>query len=225
MYVRFMIACTLAMAVGNVALGATVLIGPTTNNGGFELLGGVGGSAAKATHFDTDPDGDVDNWAYIGTAAGDEGSDNTVAVLEQPVQAFREAFMDDNDRIYNLTSHLVAVGDVIDFSWLITISGRGPMEGQLGYGAGATPFGPAATTAALAVYGTVGSGTYTVLAGDAAVGQTLGLILRGGTAATNYITNFPEFDNVVLTVIPEPASLAMLCIAVGGIWVAGRRRM
>lgn len=200
---------------------ADILIDATTNNGSFELLGGAP-STAKATHWDTDPDGNVDNWSVWGatvggpsTAENDSGTD----LGNAPTDGTHVAFLQPGNAAYNLTSHIVQVGDVFTYSWDWTLAGRGNATAGLAYFDGlnvvAIPSTETTNPDTAQPWNGLGT-TYTALAGDPAIGNAMALtVVSGG--------NWPEVDNFVLTVIPEPSTLALFG-GVGMLLVLMRRR-
>lgn len=78
------------------------------------------------------------------------------------------------------------------------------------------------------------AGTATFLVGDVEIGTVTGADLTGGLALTyrdpfGSVASKPEFafgvfDNVTVTQIPEPNSLALLCLGIVGLGAARRRR-
>jgi hypothetical protein len=106
--------CALALKSANPQV---TLINPTTNNGSFETLAGVV-SAAKATHWDTDPDGDVDGWTVwteLSTADNDSGTE----VSGNASQAAKQGFFQDGNAAHNIVSLASAIqlGDKLTLSW------------------------------------------------------------------------------------------------------------
>ncbi|MES2920309.1 MAG: discoidin domain-containing protein [Verrucomicrobiota bacterium] len=174
------------------------LIDSATRNGSFELLGTPPGavSAAKATHWDTDPDGDVTYWTlFPGVTAFDNSGSETNAGLA--TQGTKLAFMQTGNAAYNMTDHVIQAGDVFTFRW----DSRNTVAHNVSliYNNGGTPtaLGTAVTSTTTGLNKT---GTYTVLAGHACIGKTAGIKI----AAT---ANFPNLDNVRLTVTPSPTPL------------------
>src|SRR5690606_3421976 len=115
--------------------GAIVLIDPTHNNGSFELLAGAQG-AAKASHWDTDADGDVGSWtlwdASVGgpaTAFNDSGAENSA----NATQGSRVGYLQPNNAAYNLASRVVTEGDSFTYAWDWVAPGRGAATAQLAY--------------------------------------------------------------------------------------------
>jgi hypothetical protein len=192
----------LALLTSGIAQAATeVLIDSDTRNGSFELLGGATGNTTdKATNWDTDPDGDVDNWTYWAGASSDSGTDYNSGFGE------RIAFLQETNQVYNLTGHTIAVGDVIDYSWFLFSNDR-EIQGGLVYYDGETVsfFSQTDATETSSTAGTI-SGSYTVTAADTdLIGNELGFgFLANGS--------YPGVDDVTLqvTAIPEPSSMALI---------------
>lgn len=196
---------------------AAILIDATTNNGSFELTGGVSGTQ-KATHWDTDSDGDIDNWTYLSGPAGDSGTDVSAAATE----GTRVGFLQGGNAAYNLTSYLVQEGDVFTYSWDWALQGRGPAVAGLAYNdSGVITAIPASdTTNPDNLMPHLGLGaTYAVLAGNPAIGKAIALTITAPSGS-----NYPEVDNFALSVVsvPEPAALALLALSVVGLAVTRR---
>ncbi|MCF7673783.1 MAG: hypothetical protein K9M97_00445, partial [Akkermansiaceae bacterium] len=139
-----------------------------------------------------------DNWAVWNAAVGGPSTaDNDSGTYEGALATAgtRLAFLQGNNAAYNMTTHVVAAGDVFTFTW-DHLNRNSSHTVSLVYDDG----GMITTIAASAVTSTaVGNGkgaTYTVLAGDPAIGKTIGL----GIANNN--SNYPEVDNFVLSVVP-----------------------
>ncbi|MES2439646.1 MAG: hypothetical protein V4584_11290 [Verrucomicrobiota bacterium] len=174
-----------------VAGAQTFLIDATTNNGSFESLGGVAGSTAKATHWDTDPDGDVNNWTLFPgvTAFNDSGTE--AAGNPVPTHGIRRAFLQNGNATYNMTTHVIQAGDTFTFLWdaLNAVA----HNVSLVYNNSGTIVTLGAPVAIAAV-GNNQTGTYTVAPGDPAIGKTVGIKL----ASTG---GWPNLDNVRLSYV------------------------
>lgn len=187
-----------------------ILIDPATQNGSFELLGGTPSAGRKATHWDTDPDGDVDYWSVWGAAVGGPSTaenDSGTDIGGNPTDGTQVAFLQPGNAAYNLTSYLVQAGDVFTYLWDWTLSGRGNAIAQLAYsdGVNIVAIDGTDTTNPDTASAHLGLGTtYTALAGDPAIGNPIALTVRS-------TGNWPEVDNFVLSVapIPEPSTLAL----------------
>lgn len=85
------------------------LIGLTKRNGGFELLNGVV-NPAKASHWDTDPDGDVDNWTVWteqSTAENDSGTEGNP----------KHGYIQNGNAVRNMTTYSAKAGDKIRLTY------------------------------------------------------------------------------------------------------------
>jgi hypothetical protein len=177
--------------------GATVLIDTLHNNGSFELLGGVSGSLVKVYHWDVDAGGDVDNWSVWNAAVGGPSTaeDNAGTQISGGATAgARIGFLQGNNAAYNMTAHTVAVGDVFTFTWDHTLRDSSHTV-SLVYNNGGTITTLATSAVTSTTVGNGKGGTYTVLAGDQAIGKTIGL------GILNNNSNYPEVDNFVLSVV------------------------
>ena len=213
---------TAAMTICGAASAATVLIGPSTNNGSFELLNGSSGSTAKASNWDTDPDGDVDNWTWLDSIGGDSG---TEYIPSRSTDGDRVGYLEPGAGTINVTSWVISAGDEFTLQFDYTASNRGAVEYGLGYWDGAT-FTKIAS--ASATYGIDDA------ANPVATDITLAWTATPGLWVSNDVVVFfddidgnnayPELDNVRLSVepVPEPGSLALL--GLGGFCLLRRRR-
>ncbi len=171
------------------------LIGPAKRNGSFELLGGVTGSVATAAHWDTDPNGDVDNWTLwpgISSATAG-GTDDT----QNPTNGIRRTEIDINNAAYNITTYQAKEGDVIRVTWdhLISSAGTGNHTMWVVYDDGAgtiVQFTPTATVSKAP--GTVNKLIYKVPAGSPLIGKKIGVGIKA-------FANDQRIDNVVMTVV------------------------
>lgn len=177
---------------------SVTLIDATTRNGSFELLGAPPGavSAAKATHWDTDPDGDVTYWTLFPgvTAFNDSGTEINAGLATHGTKL---AFLQNGNAAYNLTSHVIQAGDVFTFLWDARNAAAHNVSLVYDNGGILTALGTAVASTSTGLDKT---GTYTVLAGDPCIGKTVGIKL----ASTGF---FPNLDNVRLTVAPSPTPL------------------
>lgn len=200
---RFMFGAFAAMMLGGTAIAAPeILISPTVRNGSFELLGPDPGAvnAAKATNWDTDPDGDVTFWSEWGSAVGgpsiattDSGTDTSGA----STNGTKDAFFQGGDFAYNLTSHTIQVGDIFTYTWDWALVGRGIANAQLAYQQDATHIvaitGTDTTYQSNTAKGLGLGKTYKVLAGDPAIGHQIAFTVGAPTGS-----NYPEVDNINL---------------------------
>jgi len=168
----------------------TDLISATLQNGGFELLGPVPGapSVAKASAWDTDPDGDVTywtEWAGESTATGDSGTEALAPVTE----GVRRGYIQANNAVHNMTSRVIAEGDVfaVTFDQVTTA----PIRFGLVYDNG----GVITRLADAQVSGTGDNKRviYVIPALSPAIGKTIGVGIKG-------VEGWQAFDNVRLTV-------------------------
>lgn len=182
-----------------------ILIDATTNNGSFELLGGTG-RTAKATHWDTDPDGNVDNWTYLSGPANDSGTE----VNGDATDGARIAFFQGGNSAYNETTHLIAEGEQYTYSWDYTLAGRGNVTAQLAYKdvgnniipiTGTETTNPNNTTA----HPGLGSG-WQVPPGHASIGRPMVFLFT----SSGY---YPHVDNVELSYIQETVVIDPLVLA------------
>jgi hypothetical protein len=202
---RIIFGAVAAMSFSGIAMGE-VLISPTVHNGSFELLGPVPGApnVAKATNWDTDPDGDVTYWtlwdAVTGgpaTAFNDSGTENNPT---HATNGTKVGFLQANNAAFNLTEHTVQLGDKFKYTWDYALAGRGNITAQLAYqDAGGLIVPIAGTTSTNAGNATVQTGIgasllYTVASGDPAIGRLLALTIKNDPG-----TNYPELDNVLVS--------------------------
>lgn len=200
--------------VGSSGSAAANLINATTNNGSFETLGGVI-SNAKATNWDTDPDGDVDHWNNWGASTGGPSTAQTDSGTEPHIsvatQGNRIAFLQAGNAAYNLTSHAIEAGEVFTYSWDWVLAGRPNATAQLGYwnGSAIVAISGTDTTNPNTTVRHLGLGTtWTVPPGHPAIGHPIAMTVR----ATN---GYPEIDNFVLSVTATPAVPVTLNLAAG----------
>jgi hypothetical protein len=185
--------------------GAIVLIDTLNRNGSFELLGGIA-STAKALHWDTDPNGNVDNWTLWDAAASGPATasgDSATEASGEASQGTRIAFLQPGNAAYNRAGRVIAAGDVFTYTWDWVVAGRGNATAQLGYWDSAANGGAGG---ALAIIGTetanpnatarhLGLGsTWTVQAGDPAIGKEIVMLIMSNG-------NYPVIDNFVLSVM------------------------
>ncbi|WP_367872196.1 hypothetical protein [Luteolibacter sp. Populi] len=171
------------------------LIGPAKRNGSFELLGGVTGATAEANHWDTDSDGDVDNWTLWPTVSSANGGGTDDA--QSPSNGTRRTEVDVNNAAYNLSTYQVKEGDIIRVTWdhLATSSGTGNHTFWVAYDdgfGGILQFTPTATVSRAP--GTASKLIYKVPAASPIIGKKIGVGVKA-------FANDQRIDNVVLTVV------------------------
>jgi hypothetical protein len=183
----------------------TGLINPTTRNGSFELISGNPGGTTKV-NIST---GTVDNWKTWPAFpnSGDTGADDDVAATD----GTRIAFLQGDSGIYNMAGQIIAAGDSYSYTWDWVLTGRGPAVVHLGYWDGTNVvLIPGTDSSAPGGTGPLlGLGTnYTILAGDPAIGHPVVLTVNAPSGA-----NYPEVDNINLTVVPAGTGLAPFVVA------------
>lgn len=185
-----------ALSNASAAYPSVNLIDATTRNGSFELLGAQPGavSAAKATHWDNDPDGDVTYWNLFPgvTAFNDSGTETNAGLA---THGSKVAFLQNGNAAYNMTSYIIQAGDVFTFLWDARSGAAHNVSLVYNNGGILTPLGTPVTSNATGLNKT---GTYTVVTGDTCIGKTIGIKL----ASTG---NYPNIDNVRLSVMPSPS--------------------
>ncbi|MES2922175.1 MAG: hypothetical protein V4819_11550 [Verrucomicrobiota bacterium] len=171
----------------------TFLIDSTHNNGSFELLGPVPGavSAAKATDWDVDTDGDVTYWTQFPgvTVRGDSGTETGATT-----QGTKRAFLQNGNATYNMTTRVIQAGDTYTFVWDVLNAPAHSVTLVYDNGGTITPLGTAVASAAA---GNDKTGTFTVAPGDFWVGKTVGIKI---TSTGNY----PQVDNFRLSYVNTP---------------------
>jgi hypothetical protein len=178
-------------------VSGTDLINSTTRNGGFEWLGGVP-STAKATHWDSDPDGDVDFWTHWGTAVSGPSTasnDSGTEIAATATSGSRIAFLQPGNATFNETTHLIAADDFFVFTWDWVRAGRGSATVQLAYRDGPQIVAiqeTGCTSTSDGVVRTYGGG-WVAPAGHPAIGKPLVITVRSGS-------NYPEVDSIRLLV-------------------------
>lgn len=195
------ICCALALMGSIIAVRADVLIDNTTANGSFEL-----GPAAK-TMFSSGTIPNWENWSEVDTADNDTGTDLAGGGTYTGQDGARVAWLQPGGAILNMTTYAIQAGDTIDYSVWDVLAGR---NGDVGISlvwdnAGTRTAIP--TTEVVFGVSSQGAGSFTVQAGDAWIGSTLGVgiaNLGGG--------NYPELDQVYLEVVPEPATLGLVAV-------------
>jgi hypothetical protein len=182
----------------------TGLINPTTRNGSFELVSGVQGTGKVNISS-----GRVDNWTTWTnfTNSGDTGAQASGAATD----GTRDAFLQGDSGIYNIAGQIIAAGDVYSYTWDWVLAGRGTATVQLGYWNGSSVVlipgtdstAPGGTGVLLAL-GT----NYTVMPGDPAIGHPVVLTVNAPSGS-----NYPEVDNVILTVVPAGSAIAPFVVS------------
>lgn len=166
---------------------ATLLIGGALLNGNFES------SSTGTVMFISGNIANWANWAELDTA------NNNTGVYTN--QGDRTAFIQSGGAIRNMTTYVATVGDIFTYSFDNELAGRSSATMQLVYDDGGVITAIPGSQISGSPVNTI-SGSFTVQAGDAWVGKTIGV----GISTPG---NFPELDNVTLSVVPEPAA-AML---------------
>ena len=186
------------------ASAATILIDDTTRNGSFE------DPNSGTVNFITGTITDWSNWSEIDTADNDTGT---------YTNGERVAYIQPGGAIRNITGHIIAVGDVINYGFTDHQGSRGDATMELVYDLGAGGGVVAITGTGLVGDGNVNDQVYTnsftVQAGEAWVGGLLGVGLSTSES-------YPEVDHITLSVVPEPSSAALL--GLGGLALILRRR-
>jgi len=204
------------------------------------------GSAYAGTISVTNPsweDDDIPNNSFSdGVATGWNPAGGTVVgtqdfndgQIPQPTDGEQHAAISFLGRTMNqVTGHTITAGESytlkVDVGQISNFSGSEAtiwlFGGTTGMG---TPLSNTNGTAELAGIAPPGGGsaaylldqtvTYTAVAGDPFEGELLGIAL------TNSVGTQTLFDNVRLSYIPEPSSLALLGLGLGGLLIGGRRR-
>lgn len=159
-------------------------------NGDFSLLDGMP-SNAKASHWDTDPDGDVDNWTVWteqSTAEGDSGR-----------EANGVGYMQTGNATRNMTGYVAQEGDILSLRW-VRDYGDGDIVGQIIYFDGTEYLGlddPAARQATDS--GENGNLVYEVPSGSPLIGNPVGVGFSNNSGA------WDGFDDVVFSVVERDA--------------------
>jgi hypothetical protein len=163
--------------------GEVILIDPTHNNGSFETGNGKLPNWGSVDFWD--------EWTGVSTANGDSGTD----VGASATQGTRVAFLQPNNAAYNMTTHVVAAGDIYTFQWDHTQRNASNTV-SLVWNNGGTVTSIAASQVTSTTVGNGQGTTYQVLAGDPAIGSTIGLGIK------NNNSQYPEVDNFILVVTP-----------------------
>lgn len=200
-------ALALAGALLPLCSQAAVLIDANTLNGSFELLGGATNSTAKATHWDTDPDGDVDDWTVWGAAVGGPSTAENDSGAEESggaTDGVKVGFMQGGNAVYNLTTNIVAAGTRYGIQW-DAINGFTDYEVSLVYSpdAGATVTNIPASVLFSTGTGNDQGGGYTIPAGHPAIGNPIGIGIYAPTGWVN-------IDNVRLSINEDPGGVLPL---------------
>lgn len=184
------------------AHAATILIGGATLNGNFE------DSGTGTVLFSL---GTIPNWASwteVGTASANTGVYTN--------GGDRTAYIEPGGAIRNMTSYTVAAGDTFTFSFDNERANRGSASMQLVYDDGGVITAIPTALISGSPVNTL-SGSFTVQSGDAWIGKTIGVgLFTSG--------NYPEVDNVTLSVQSVPEASAMGLVAMGLLGLISRRR-
>lgn len=206
------------------------LIDAITRNGSFELLSGAPHGSEKATDWDNDPDSgfDVDNWTWlsgVAPAIPDSGTE----VNADASDGKRVAFIQPGTGVRNVTDHIFSVGETYSWSFDFTDRGRGSVIAGLGYWDGATFTTIASAsnewldddaTTLLPSIPLTQNDSWVVTSGSW-VGQQVGFYFEDVTTGAG---TYPEVDNVVLTLVPEPSAFAAIVgVIVFGLAMVRRR--
>lgn len=160
--------------------GAVSLIDTTTNNGSFETAIGLW----NAVDF-------WDEWTGVSTATGDSGVGDSVSASN----GVRVGFLQPGNAAYNMTTRVIAAGDVYRFGW-DHVARNSSHTVSLVWNNGGTITSIAASAVTSTTVGNRKGLTYEVLPGDPAIGSPIGL------GITNNNSNYPEVDNFLLVVFP-----------------------
>jgi hypothetical protein len=161
--------------------GDTILIGPSTNNGSFELETG------KHTTWNT-----VNSWSQwtdVSAVMGDSGTDTGGTATH----GTRVAFLQGNNAAYNMTTRVAQAGDVYTFSW-DHVNRNSSHTVSMVYDDGGVITSIFDTEITSATAGTTKGMTYEIPGGSPAIGKTIGL------GIINNNSNYPEVDNFILTI-------------------------
>ena len=193
---------------------AQILIDSVTNNGSFELVGGEA-VATKATTWDgQDGSPDVDfwtEWSEVSTANGDSGTE----VGGTASNGSRVAFLQPNNAVYNLTSHVASAGDEFFLSWDHTLRNSSyTVTFVYDDGGTITQFSDIAASFESAAEGLGRSIEYTLPGDSPAIGSAIGV------GIINNNSNYPELDNFFLS-----ANFTLLDGDVDGDGLVGHRRL
>lgn len=161
--------------------GGVILIDPTHNNGSFETGSGKLPNWGLVDFWD--------EWTGVSTASGDSGTDTGASAT----QGTRVAFLQGNNAAYNMTTHVVAAGDIYTFQWDHTLRNSSHTV-SLVWNNGGTVTSIAASEVTSPTVGNGKGTSYQVFAGDPAIGSTIGLGIK------NNNSNYPEVDNFILVV-------------------------
>jgi hypothetical protein len=195
----------------------TILINPTTLNGSFE------DNSSKTTFTS----GLVPNWAVWTSAESipantDSGSD----VSGSATQGTRDAYLQQGTAAYDLTAYTIQAGDVFTYTWDWALVGRGTATVELGYWDGSSFVGIGSTATSFQSNTSQGLGlgtSYTASLADATGGADVGAQMGIGVISPTG-ANYPEVDNFVLTVVPEPSTMALSCLGGLGALLLKRKK-
>lgn len=155
------------------------LIGLNKRNGSFELLGPVPGAVngAKASHWDTDTDGDVTYWTVWteqSTAENDSGTEGTGSTFRH---GNKHAYIQNGNAVRNLTDYKMKAGDVIRLNYARTTAGNLTAYLIVNTGSGIVQI-PGSGTQLTTVAGDGNELVFEVPAGHPNIGQTIGVAFK-----------------------------------------------
>ncbi len=223
------LAFTAATSFGQV----TTLVSPTVDNGGFNS--GFAAGATNQINFPVaaSPTGTVPYWGST-LAGGDADSGVAPGPGNTTEEGTAGAYLKYGEGTFNLvTTRTIKTGDVYTLTFYAQDTGgsTGPVIASLfsetPANAAAGSYTPIATLATqsyplLAQTGqnnfTQFTLTYTALAANA--GSDIGINITNGSTIT-----YDGVDNVVLTVVPEPSTYALLALGVAGLLFVRRRML
>lgn len=166
------------------------LIGATVRNGGFEES-----NVTSPTLVSSNAIPGWETWNGYATATNNTGVYDSVPGGSQAL------YLQAGGGVVNLTSHVIAAGDVLRYGFTdVYDNSRGQTAMSLVYQDGGSSIAIPGTLLVGATNDPANSSysaTYTVAEGDPWIGKILGVGLKGETPTTN----FPEVDNVMLSLV------------------------